>query len=71
VKYLSCASLWGRFLALSANIRLGWIGLPGTNALAYYEKVVNYNRKKLYNIGPGAQGYETFYSRNFKMLVIS
>jgi hypothetical protein len=20
------------------NIRLGWIGLPGTNALAYYEK---------------------------------
>jgi hypothetical protein len=24
--------------ALPANIRLGWKGLPGTNALAYYEK---------------------------------
>jgi len=23
--------------ALSVNIRLGWKGLPGTNALAYYE----------------------------------
>ena len=26
----------GRLLALPANI--GWKGLPGTNALAYYEK---------------------------------
>ncbi len=24
--------------ALQTNIRLGWKGLPGTNALAYYEK---------------------------------
>jgi hypothetical protein len=24
-------------LASPANIRLGWIGLPGTNTLAYYE----------------------------------
>ncbi len=24
-------------LALCANIRLGWKGLPGTNTLAYYE----------------------------------
>jgi predicted small integral membrane protein len=24
-------------LALSANIRLGWKGLSGTNTLAYYE----------------------------------
>ena len=24
-------------LALPANIRLGWKGLPGTNTLAYYE----------------------------------
>jgi hypothetical protein len=28
----------GRLLALPANIRLGWNGLPGTNTLAYYEK---------------------------------
>jgi hypothetical protein len=25
--------------ALPANIRLGWKGLPGTNALAYYEGI--------------------------------
>jgi hypothetical protein len=26
-------------VALPANISLGWKGLPGTNALAYYEKL--------------------------------
>jgi hypothetical protein len=30
--------LLARLLALPTNIRLGWKGLPGTNALAYYEK---------------------------------
>ena len=30
--------LYGRLLALFANIRLGWKGSPDTNALAYYEK---------------------------------
>jgi hypothetical protein len=39
VKDLSGAPLLGRLLALHANIRLSWKGLPGTNALAYYEKV--------------------------------
>ena len=29
--------LLGRVLALPANIRLGWRGLPGSNTLAYYE----------------------------------
>jgi hypothetical protein len=33
-------------LALLANIRLGWKGLPGTNTLAYY------GQKEFYNIGP-------------------
>jgi hypothetical protein len=28
----------GQALALTANIRLSWKGLEGTNALAYYEK---------------------------------
>jgi len=37
VKYLSCAPLWGRFLALPANTGLGSKGLPGTNTLAYNE----------------------------------
>ncbi len=35
---LAGAPLLGRLLDLPANIRLGWKGLPGTNALAYYEK---------------------------------
>ncbi len=35
----SGASLYGRILASLTNFRLGWKGLPGTNALAYYEKV--------------------------------
>jgi hypothetical protein len=39
VKNLLAAPLKGRFLALPTNIRLGWKGLPGTNALTYYEKL--------------------------------
>jgi len=38
VKHLSSAPIQGRLLSSLANIRLGWKGLPGTNALAYYEK---------------------------------
>jgi hypothetical protein len=30
------APLWGRLLVLLANVRLGWKGLPGTNATAYF-----------------------------------
>ena len=37
VKHLSGAPLYGRLLASSTNIRLGWKSLPGTNTLAYYE----------------------------------
>jgi hypothetical protein len=37
VEHLKGASL-RKALALFANIRLDWKGLPGTNALAYYEK---------------------------------
>ncbi len=35
----------GRLLPLTTNIRLGWKGLLGTNALAYY------GRRKFNNIG--------------------
>ena len=38
VKPLSGAPLKGRPLSLPTNIRQGWRGLPGTNALAYSEK---------------------------------
>ncbi len=34
------------------KIRVGWKGLPGTNALAYYEKPLHSAVKKFYNIGP-------------------
>ncbi len=37
-KPLLGAPLSGRLLALPPNIRLGWKGLPGINALAHYEK---------------------------------
>jgi hypothetical protein len=32
-------ALLGKTLALSANIRQGWKGLPGTNTIAYYKKL--------------------------------
>jgi hypothetical protein len=35
VKYLSGVPLYGRLLALSKNIRLGWKGSLGTNTLPY------------------------------------
>jgi hypothetical protein len=46
VEHLKDASL-GKALALLTNIRLGWIGFPGTNTLAYYK---NYGRKSLNDI---------------------
>jgi hypothetical protein len=39
VKNLLGAPLYGSLLAWPTNIRLGWKGFPGTNALAYYEKL--------------------------------
>jgi hypothetical protein len=36
---LSGAPHEGRLLALPANIRLGWKGLPGINTLAYYKNL--------------------------------
>ncbi len=36
--HLSGAPLYGRLLALPANIRLGWKSLAGTNAPTNYEK---------------------------------
>ncbi len=39
MKNLSGALLKGRLFALPTNNGLGWIGLPGTKSLAYYEKL--------------------------------
>jgi hypothetical protein len=42
------------YLALPANIKLSWKGLPGTNTLAYYE---NPQIKKSFIVqAPGAGG---------------
>jgi hypothetical protein len=41
-------------LALPANIRLGWRGLPGTNTLAYYENPEITVEKSLIVLTPGA-----------------
>ncbi len=38
MKHLSGALLYGELLALPTNIRLGWKGSLGTNALTFYEK---------------------------------
>jgi hypothetical protein len=35
VEHLSDAIFLGKLQALSANIRQGWINLPGTNGLAF------------------------------------
>jgi hypothetical protein len=58
VNPLSGALLYGRLLASPANIKLGWKGLQGTNALAYS---VNYRQKKFYNIGPWIHCYKTLF----------
>ena len=39
LKHLSGSPFYGRLLASPTNIWLGWKGLPGTYALAYYEKL--------------------------------
>jgi hypothetical protein len=51
VEHLKGASL-GYASALPANIRLGWKGLPGTNALAYYEKAYLTSVKSFITLAP-------------------
>jgi hypothetical protein len=41
-------------MASPTNIRLGWKGLPGTNALAYYEKSQLTAVKSFITLAPGA-----------------
>jgi hypothetical protein len=38
---------------LKLNIKKNHYELPGTNALADFDKGVTYGRKKFFNIGPG------------------
>jgi hypothetical protein len=66
LKHLSGAPLWVRLLALPTNIRLDWKGLPGTNTLAYYKKIITYVRKKFYNIGSSEKTQKIFLQQNQK-----
>jgi hypothetical protein len=52
VKHFSGAPLYGRLLGSPTNIRLGWKGLPRTNALAYSATVVSYERKMFMKFPP-------------------
>jgi hypothetical protein len=63
LKSFSSAQLKGRLLALHTKNRLDWKGLPGTNAVAYYD-FRTLQTKKFYIIGPSSLYYKTFYARN-------
>ncbi len=55
MKHLSGATLEDRLLALPESIRLGWKGLPGTNALAYYENSYVTAVKSFITLAPDLQ----------------
>jgi hypothetical protein len=55
VKHLLAAPLLGRLLALPTNITLGWISLPRTNTLAYYENVYLTAVKSFIALSPGGR----------------
>ncbi len=56
VEHLKGASL-RQAPALTANIRLGWKGLAGTNT-SLLQKSVYYDRKGFYSTSPWAQCYK-------------
>jgi hypothetical protein len=43
----SVAPLYGKLLALPANIIPGWKGLPGDKHFSFLRKISNYNCKKI------------------------
>ncbi len=50
----------GCSLALLANVRLGWKGLPGTNALAYFASSSATEKKVFVTLEPGANVIKLF-----------
>jgi hypothetical protein len=44
--------LQGRPLAIPANIKLGWKGLPGKNTLAYHKNLYNTSVKSFIGLTP-------------------
>jgi hypothetical protein len=58
VAYLSGAPLLDRLLGLPANVRPGWKGLPGKNALAYLASSSVAKKKCFIRLKPGLQNSE-------------
>ncbi len=57
MKQLAGAPLQGWLLDLPINIRLGWKGLPGSNAPAYYEKSELTDIKSFITLAPGSGSF--------------
>jgi hypothetical protein len=68
--FFSGAPLYGRPLALTTNIRLGWKGFPGTNILAYYENPLITSVKSFIRFAPGPIVIKN-YGRKLRIVVIS
>ncbi len=62
MKYLSGAPFYRRLLALPANIKLGWKGLPLANVLAFYEKSSLTAIKSFITLSTGVFCYKLFSS---------
>ncbi len=58
----------GQAQALLTNIRLGWKGSPGTNALAYYEHSQIAASKSFIALGHGANVTQLFTDVIYKFL---
>ncbi len=71
MKYLSGAPLYDRALALTEKFRLGFTGLPGTNALDYYEKMYLTAVKVFKTLGPGTVFTTLHFIRNLRIGPIS
>ncbi len=66
MKRLSGVPLKGRLLALPTNIRLGWKGLAGTNALAYFGPWKPFQPCQLF----ARHCYKTFYVCNLGLVPV-
>ncbi len=64
-------SVLGLALALPTNIRLGWKGLPGTNALDYYERLQLTAVKSLITLATDDNLIKLFFLRQVRTGTIS
>jgi hypothetical protein len=62
-RQISGAQLLGRLLALPKNIRMGWKKLAGDKHSSSLLNLVNYGRKKFYEMGPGGESTHLRWSK--------